>query len=200
MERSRICLRPFERSLHLTDPYFYPIYEEAVDLQLAVAVHVANGSPLLAEVLNTGRPDSGWAKFRIPVVVAAFDIITSQIHQDFPSLNWGMIEASAQWMTWIACEIKSRTGKSFGPESNPFIDSNLFVTCQGSDDIPYLIRTLGDDVLVIGTDYGHTDPASDIDAILQFTANPEIEPDSKRKILSINPSRLYSLSTISAVS
>ena len=34
---------------HLVDPYFYPIYDEAKRLDIAVAVHIANGSPDLVD-------------------------------------------------------------------------------------------------------------------------------------------------------
>ena len=44
-----VSLRPFEDDKHLVDPYFYPIYEEASRLNMAVAVHIANGSPQLMD-------------------------------------------------------------------------------------------------------------------------------------------------------
>ncbi|MGZ8445666.1 MAG: amidohydrolase family protein, partial [Candidatus Binatia bacterium] len=44
-----VSLRPFENDRHLVDPYFYPIYEEATRLDLAIAVHIANGSPALMD-------------------------------------------------------------------------------------------------------------------------------------------------------
>jgi hypothetical protein len=40
----------------------------------------------------------------------------------------------------------------------------MFVTCENSDDLPYVVREGGEDCLVIGTDYGHTDTSSDLDA------------------------------------
>ena len=33
----------------------------------------------------------------------------------------------------------------------------LFVTCENTDDLPYIVQETGEDGLVIGTDYGHTD-------------------------------------------
>jgi len=39
-----VCLRPFEGERQLVDPYFYPIYEEATRLNMAMAIHIANAS------------------------------------------------------------------------------------------------------------------------------------------------------------
>ena len=69
----------------------------------------------------------------------------------------------------------------------------MFVTCENSDDINYLAQQAGDDCLVIGTDYGHTDPSSDIDAITIFRGRTDVDADLKRKILSDNACALYGL-------
>jgi predicted TIM-barrel fold metal-dependent hydrolase len=46
---------------------------------------------------------------------------------------------------------------------------------------------------VIGTDYGHTDTSSDIDAIKTFKARNDVAPEIKQKILSDNARALYGL-------
>jgi predicted TIM-barrel fold metal-dependent hydrolase len=47
-----VCMRPLEGERSMTDPYFYPIYEEASRLDLAIAVHIANGNPANCELLR----------------------------------------------------------------------------------------------------------------------------------------------------
>jgi uncharacterized protein len=47
-----ICLRPLEGDHHLTDSYFYPLYEEAQRLDLPIAVHIANGNPTNVELVR----------------------------------------------------------------------------------------------------------------------------------------------------
>ena len=51
----------------------------------------------------------------------------------------------------------------------------------------------GEDCLVIGTDYGHTDISSDVDAIKIFKARTDLAPEVKEKILSDNARELYGL-------
>ena len=72
-------------------------------------------------------------------------------------------------------------------------EHGLFVTCENSDDIPYIVREAGEDNLVIGTDYGHTDTSSDVDAIKIFRERNDLTPAVKAKILSDNSRALYAL-------
>ncbi len=69
----------------------------------------------------------------------------------------------------------------------------MFVTCENSDDLPYIVREGGEDCLVIGTDYGHTDTSSDLDAIKIFRERDDLPDSVKKKILSENARALHGL-------
>jgi len=127
--------------------------------------------------------------------VAAFnDVLLSEIPQVFPKLRWGFIEASAQWLPWVLLEAKKRF-KTLGREWRDSVarEYGMFVTCENSDDLPYIVQQGGEDCLVIGTDYGHTDTSSDIDAIKIFRDRTDLAPEVKQKILSNNARALYAL-------
>ena len=49
-----VCMRPLEGERHLSDPYFYPIYQTAADLDLAIAIHIANGNPENCDLYRIG--------------------------------------------------------------------------------------------------------------------------------------------------
>jgi predicted TIM-barrel fold metal-dependent hydrolase len=127
--------------------------------------------------------------------VAAFnDIVLSEIPQLFPKLRWGFIEASAQWLPWVIVEARKRFKTLDRPWPENFArEYRMFVTCENSDDLPYILQQTGEDCLMIGTDYGHTDISSDVDAIKIFKGRTDLNPDSKRKILSDNPREFYGL-------
>ncbi len=72
-------------------------------------------------------------------------------------------------------------------------DYGMFVTCENSDDLPYLVENGGADCLVIGTDYGHMDTSSDVDAIKIFKERTDLSAEVKQKILSDNAKALYGL-------
>ncbi len=190
-----VLLRPIEGQRLLADPYFYPIYDQAQSLDMPIAIHIANGNSWLNDLYSHPvRIASTFHRFRIPTVGAFNDIIMSEIHEVFPRLRFGFIEASAQWLPWVMHEAKNRF-KTLGrkwPE-HAIHEFGMYVTCENSDDIPYIAREAGEDCLVIGTDYGHTDTSSDVDAIKVFRSRTDMEPALKRKILSDNARALYAL-------
>jgi predicted TIM-barrel fold metal-dependent hydrolase len=118
----------------------------------------------------------------------------SELHDVFPKLRWGFIEASAQWVPWIHREaaIRYRTANRAFPK-NVFEEYNIFVTCQTNDDVPYIVRHCGEDRLVIGTDYGHTAPSSAVTALNDFQRMEGVDAGIKEKILSHNAKALYRL-------
>ncbi len=188
-----VCLRPFEGGRHLADPYFYPIYEEASRLNMAMAVHIANASPQLLEQFRP-RFDKmgGFAQFRIPTVVTCLSLMMSELPQLFPNLRWGFIEASAQWVPWVVNEAIRRSGAEGFPK-NPLKEYKIYVSAQTDDDFPFVLKYGGEENIVIGTDYGHTDASSEVDAITVFRQNPTVSEAAKKKILDDNPRALYAL-------
>src|SRR5215467_11773090 len=139
-------------------------------------------------------PAGRFGQFRVPTVTACFDLIMSELHDQFPKLRWGFIEASAQWVPWIQREaaIRYRVANRRFPR-NVFEEYNIFVTCQINDDVPYIARHYGENRLVTGTDYGHTDPSSAVTALQEFQRMEGIDSSIKEKILSHNAKALYGL-------
>src|SRR5207253_5897547 len=87
--------------------YFYPIYQAASDLDMAIAVHIANANPAQLRALSAvarGR----FAIFRMRTVAACLNLILSDVPRLFPRLRWGFIEAAAQWIPWVAREAARR--------------------------------------------------------------------------------------------
>lgn len=188
-----VCLRPFEGGRHLPDPYFYPLYEEASRLNMAMAIHIANASPQLLEQFRP-RYDQmgGFAQFRIPTVITCLSLMMSEIPRLFPGLRWGFIEASSQWVPWVVNEAIRRTGARGFPK-NPLKEYKIYVSAQTDDDFPFVLKYGGEENIVIGTDYGHTDASSEVDAISVFRENRTISEAAKKKILDDNPKALYAL-------
>lgn len=192
-----VCMRPLEGDRSVIDPYFYPVYEEASRLDLAVVVHVANANPENCDLFRSfpgGFTRNAFTIFRVPVMFACYGLMLSEIPELFPTLRWGFIEASAQWVPWVRNEVARRyevDGKRL--PDDVFSAWNIFVTCQTDDDIPWILRYAGEHSLIIGTDYGHTDPSSEVDAITIFKDQSGISQEAKDRILSHNPKALYAL-------
>ncbi len=188
-----VCMRPFERDRMMTAPYYYPIYDEAERLDLPVTVHLANGSPELFKLM-TNEAGGGFSTFRVPTVTACYTLIMSEIPRVFPKLRWGFIEVSSQWVPWVVHEAVRRSLGSAHPISRDCLRAyNIFVSTQTDDDFSYIISYAGEDNLLIGTDYGHGDTSSELNAIARFKAIGDLSEAVKRKILSDNPRRFYGL-------
>ena len=115
-----VCMRPFERGKLMTDPFYYPIYDEAERLDMPVTVHIANGNPDLFKLLNN-EAGGGFSTFRVPTVTACYALIMSEIPRVFAKLRWGFIETSSQWVPWVVHEVVRR---SLGGE-HPGLDELL---------------------------------------------------------------------------
>src|SRR5713226_7075279 len=123
-----VCLRPLEEGRHLADPYFYPLFETAENLDMAIAVHIANGNRDYCDLYRSS-PASPVPMFRMPTVAACFTYLMSEVPQLFPKLRWGFIEASSEWIPWIYREVEIRyrsTGRKFYKDL--FREHNVFVT------------------------------------------------------------------------
>ena len=116
-----VCLRPIEGERLLVDPYFYPIYEEASRLDMAIAVHIANGNRGMCDVFrSTPNPATGFATFRAVTAIACHIYMSSQVPDRFPDLRWGFIEASAAWAPWILQDAARRAeGVRLRPRRRP---------------------------------------------------------------------------------
>ena len=188
-----VCMRPFERDRIMTDPFFYPIYDEAQRLDLPIAVHLGNGNPELFKLM-ANEAGGGFSTFRVPTVTACYTLIMSEIPRVFPKLRWGFIEVSSQWIPWVIHEtIRRSAGGDHPVPDNPFREYNIFSTTQTDDDFPYVISYVGEENLLIGTDYGHGDTSSELNAISRFRAMEDLGEDVKRKILSDNPRAFYGI-------
>jgi hypothetical protein len=65
--------------------------------------------------------------------------------------------------------------------------------CETSDDLPYIMEIAGEDNLVVGTDYGHADSASELRALDGVLQNSKLISSVANKIVGANAKALYSL-------
>ena len=178
-----------EKRLH--DAYFYPLYEEAAKLDLPICVHSANGS-IASHDFFLDEP--GFCKFKLAVVGAFHSLVNDGIPERFPQLRIGIIEVSAQWIPYAIHDLArrhARRGKQLS--KNILKDKRVWVTCQTDDDLDYILGYTGEDTLVIGTDYGHSDNASEIEALRKLRREGNLAPQVINKILDDNPRALYAL-------
>ena len=124
----------------------------------------------------------------------------------FPTLRFGVIEAMASWVPHIIADLKAKdvyggVMKAYAEHpfslKEDFLRANRFyVSCQTSDDVPYLLKFGAEDSLMIGTDYTHADQSGVLEAldfIEQLGEDGEIPMVVAGKILGDNPRAFYGL-------
>ena len=190
-----VMMRSIEGEHSLVDPHFYPLYEEAQKLDMCIAVHVSNGNPLVVSGMKSAHDRaSSFYSLRVPTVGSSLVVMMSDIPEYFPKLRWGFIEVSSQWVPWVVKEVRRRERKLNRTMPEDLLKGlNVFVSCESDDDLPYVLSYAGEDNIVIGTDYWHTDISGENDAINTFRQRNDVSEEVKRKILFDNPKRLYGL-------
>ena len=187
-----IFMRGIEYDRRPTDPYFYPLYEAATKLDLAICFHSGNGSLMLQ---NLHRDEfHGFSRVKLVLIGAFHSIVMDELPRKFPKVRFGFVEAGSLWLPYVLNDMQlrfQRRGKPFPKEI--LKENNLFVAVQVTDDIPYVVKHAGEDNLVIGTDYGHSDTSTQIEALRMLRESGKLEPTVVDKILDANPRRLYAL-------
>lgn len=189
-----VFMRSIEGQRVLSDPYLFPLYEEASRLDLPITVHIANSNQDTAALLSQYTNNSTFWNLRLALVGAFHWMIQNDMPERFPQLRFGFIEGAAGWIPYALKDLRRRLpalGKKMPDE--PLREYRMFVTCQTDDDIQYVMTYAGEDQLLIGTDYGHNDQSSELEALRHLRKSGDVTAEQYRKITWDNPKNLYGL-------
>jgi predicted TIM-barrel fold metal-dependent hydrolase len=192
-----LFLHGTEDGLPLSNPYFFPLYEQAQELGLVVAVHVGTDSTHVSD--RIAGPERAFDGI-VGVPHGFHSILVSDLHSRFPEVKWAFLEAGAAWVPWVlqeaarADEYVSRDeSRDWRTETSVLRDRNFFVACQIDDDLEYLTGYTGRDNVVLGSDWGHYDVGSDPAAHQILAARDDLDPALRTSIVDTNGRRLYGL-------
>lgn len=187
-----IFIRGLEGEKRLHDSYFYPLYEEAGRLDLPICVHSATGSFAVHDYF---ADECGFNRFKLAVVGSFHSLIFYKIPEKFPKTKWAFIEVSSQWVPYAIHDYARRLerGGAKIDKTEVLRKNKIWVACQTDDDLPYVLKYAGDDMLVIGTDYGHNDTSSEISALRKLREDGAVPTPVVNKILDDNARALYGL-------
>ncbi len=181
-----VMKKGFEHGRAASDPYFFPLYEEASRLDLPICIHTGFGDP------DRRSGFGGTAN-----AISAFtDLARAKVPDRFPDLRVGWIETGASWVPYLCHELFDRPAVA-GAMDQDFLRRNRFyVACEPTDDLPYILKFGTEDCLMVGTDYGHNDRSTDLRALGEIEEQGErgeIPASVARKIVDDNPRRFYGL-------
>ncbi len=188
-----IFMRGSECEKLLSDSYFFPLFDLASRLDLAICIHSGTGSSALYDYFR--YETIGFSKFKLVIVGAFHNMIMDGIPDRFPKLRVAFLEASSQWLPYVATDLVKRY-RLQGRELNTkelLRQNRFYVGCESSDDLPYIIQFVGGDNLVVGTDYGHADSATELGALDGVLQNSRLNSSVTSKIVGENAKVLYGL-------
>ncbi|MSQ27097.1 MAG: amidohydrolase [Dehalococcoidia bacterium] len=198
-----LLFRGVEGTRSLAEPYFYPVYQEAARLGLPICVHTGGGSPAITKSFDITYSHV-FPHVRVTPLFAFRDIVAHKVPERFPGLRFAFVEAASSWVPYVL-HLLRRAAKApitvgpLGPSWDSgwgpklFQDYNLYVACEADEDIPYLLKYVGEDNLIIGSDYGHQDQSRDDGVVALINRREDIPPSARTKMLSDNPRRLYGM-------
>jgi predicted TIM-barrel fold metal-dependent hydrolase len=189
-----IFFRGIEGEYTLDNPYLFPVYEEAQKHNMSICVHTGCGVKQILEMFDLARNHT-FGHTRVMPLLAFRDLIANRIPEQFPGLRFGFIEAAAGWVPFLL-HIVRRLLKDkfrFGSSAELFNEYRLYVACEADEDIPYLARCMGEDHLLIGSDYPHNDPSREDQFVNALNVREDLTPQLRQKILYENPRRFYAL-------
>ena len=186
-----IMMRALECEKLLTDPYFFPLYEEAEKHGRAIGVHIGNANRPVYE--NAGAIMHAV----VPMAAAFVNIFTSDFSERFPGLNFGFLEAGSEWLAFAFREIsrgaEAAWRQDVALDEVPLAGTNLYVACTFDEDLPYVLTYAGEDNLVLGSDFGHADIGTDVRAHSLLCERSDVDAAILKKITDNNGRQLYRL-------
>ena len=187
-----VYMRSADGDRRLSDSYYAPMYQEAAKLDLPICVHASTGNFGMYDLFSQ---DSGFSQFKLPVVGAFHDLLMKGTPEKYPDLRWAFIEVSSQWIPYALNDLELRF-RRIGKEwlgKDTLRENRMYVACQTSDDIAYVVDSVGDENIIIGTDYGHNDTSSELIALRKLREDAKIDPATVDKFLDRNAKTLYAL-------
>ncbi|MCB2106551.1 MAG: amidohydrolase [Rhodobacteraceae bacterium] len=194
-----IQLRGYEGDVTLDDPSVEPLFAAACDLDMPICIHIGNGSPAYASIKNARTGLRNVLGNSMPTLIAFAALTLAQVPKKFPKLRIGFIEAASEWVPFAVHRCRKAL-KHYGISDSTdklFADNRFFVTCEAQEDVAAVARVTGPDALLVGTDYGHADTSTELEAprLLKERSgnNGDLDHELVRRICDDNPRRFYGL-------
>ncbi len=195
-----------EAGKYPADPYFEPFYAEAEKLDLSICIHTGSGIPDFSSAREFSHGQ--FMRTKAAAINGVIGLVLHNVPQRYPKLRFGCIEAGASWVPFVAYDLRRQQARLAPAESRVlgipaselapdlFRANRIYVTCQVDEDLPYILQHIGEDNLMIGSDYTHRDPSKEHDfpKLLEERAERgEIPKTAVQKILYDNPKGFYGL-------
>ena len=187
---------------HIHDRYYDPLWREAERLAVALCFHPA-ASPNQDQVVHRFKGHSNEAvlinAFRNPIelMLAVGSFCAGGVLERFPDLRVAFLEGNCSWLPWALYRLDERweLRKAYANEPlsrrpSDYFLRQCFISVDVEEDlVTDVIKRIGDDNVVISTDYPHAD--SHWPNAVNHFMTVDMPSASRKKILWDNCARLY---------
>lgn len=186
----------------LSSPDYFPIYEAASDLGVTVCVH--EGARTVLQQAGSDRYSEFGrhiACHPLEQMLACLNLCADGVLEKFPRLKVAHLESGCGWVPfWLErmdehWEHESHGSAKLTAEKPSFyFKRQCRVSCEAGEELaPTFVEHVGDDYLMVATDYPHSDAVGKFPdlTIGSLSSNEKLPSESRRKILWDNPARLY---------
>src|SRR5205085_2436708 len=143
------------------------------------------------------RTQNHASAFPLELMLAMSAMIVGGVLERFPDMRVGFLEGNCGWLPWWLNRLDDQWKKYGGGEKtrlndlpSAYFKRQCFIGTDVDEELlPAVIDDIGDDNIVVSTDYPHADGLFP-HAIETFLAAERVGLDSKRKILWDNCARL----------
>jgi predicted TIM-barrel fold metal-dependent hydrolase len=194
------------RGRHVHDPYFEPLWDAVEELGVPVGFHPTGMSSVEADIARrfldqpAGRVIGVAARNPMELMLTFASMAAGGVLERHPGLRCAFLEGTCGWLPWWLWRLDEAWEK-FGPGSDvqltgrpsEYFFRQCFVATDADEKVlKQVVETVGDDNIVVSTDYPHSDGLFP-DAINEFVALEGVSDKTKSKILWDNCARLYPL-------
>jgi len=173
----------------LGDKQLYPFYEEASSLDIPICIHFGWGCPAITDAFTSAE---NFNSAVLPVLMGFYSIMASGILETFPRLRFAFLETGSQWVPYVIHQLRRGRRVSRDP-AEYFREGRVYVACEADEDINHVVSYIGEDSLVVASDYPHGDPSHEDNMEQAIMRREDLSLKLREKILSDNPQRLYRL-------
>jgi len=189
-------------NLSLHEPSFLPIFRTASELDLPVCVHFGWGSKVLTDLF--AGSNTSFCSATTPVLWSFYYLMLSGVLDRLPKLKLGFLESGAGWVPYVIDQVRRRIkphtvlikdrSAARSATRDPldyFKEDRVFVAGESEEDLSYLVSRLGEDCLMMASDYPHGDASADEEFVKSVQVREDLSPTAKEKILGGNAERFY---------
>ncbi|TAK68490.1 MAG: amidohydrolase [Actinomycetota bacterium] len=207
-----VMLKGVEHGMYLNDPYFYPLYAKAQELDMTIGVHLgfAWRRADVRDISNLLPTPPAYVDNLAALMKGFYAVLASDLHTRFPRLRWVFLEGGSTWVQMIFQQHQrlistskpgsfvnsgNRTSVTIDPldTAELMAEKKMYVACEVDEEIARIASITGRSQLIFGTDYGHNDVGCDPTGLELVTKREDLDADLAQAIVRDNALAAFAL-------